>query len=164
MAVRSTSARQHKASAIVSRATLDRQRGAVERWSALVVLVIGVLGTVVAFHGGWAPVLALHISTAALVGGLAVQGLLTYLEWYYHDLLLVAWSARVIDATLTAIGYSGLLVAPLAELLHGRGVDLAGSVSWVIVWLVSLLIAWYPESRLVDSGGSHAEPTARTDR
>lgn len=148
MTVRSTSARQHKASAIVSRATLDRQRGAVERWSALVVLVIGVLGTVVAFHGGWAPVLALHISAAALIGGLAIQGLLTYLEWYYHDLLLVAWGARVIDATLTAIGYSGLLALPLADLL--RDAPYPQHVAWAIVWLVSLLIAWYPESRLVD--------------
>jgi hypothetical protein len=148
MAVRSTPAGQHKTSAIVSRATLDRQRGVVERWSALVVLTIGVLGTVVAFHGGWIPVLALHISIAALVGGLAVQGLLTYLEWYYNDRLLVAWGARVIDATLTAIGYSGLLVMPLADLL--RNAPYPQHVAWTIVWLVSLLIAWYPESRLVD--------------
>src|SRR5205085_6420165 len=42
-----------KESAVVSRARLRKQRGAVERWTAWVVLFVSFLGTVVALAGGW---------------------------------------------------------------------------------------------------------------
>ena len=58
MAVRTQDQRIAKESAIVTRARLRKQRGAIERWTALVVLFVSFLGTIVALAGGWPTFLA----------------------------------------------------------------------------------------------------------
>jgi hypothetical protein len=144
----------HKDSAIVRRATLRRQRGAVERWTAFGVLFISVLGTVATLAGGWLPLIAgiraLSPNWAAIAGGAAIQALLTFLQWHYFDRPLVSWPARLADTVLTALGYGPLVVAALIAALAAREVPLPFYAAWGVIGLASLLTAWYPESRLVD--------------
>lgn len=143
-----------KESAVISRARLRRQRGAVERWTAWVVLFLSFLGTVVAFAGGW-PALIESLRTwqpsaAAILGGLGLQGLLTYLEWHYFDRPLIAWTARGFDTALTAVGWGPLFAPWLIAQLTTRATPEPFYVAWAILGLVALAVAWYPETRLVD--------------
>ncbi len=145
---------------VISRAAIRRSRTGAEKALAWGVLALSWLGSVVMAHGGWAPFLAAP-SPAAIGMGLAVQAVLTYLQWAYDDNRWVAWPARAIDALLTALGYGFLVVSGLAALIAVTGlpnllwplawwwVTSAGLVAWVIVYLVSLLVAWYPEKTLV---------------
>jgi hypothetical protein len=146
--------RSAKESAIVRRATLRKQRGKIERATAWVVLFVSVLGTIATLAGGWTPLItsirALQPNWAAIVGGLAAQALLTHLEWHYFDVPLVSWPARLADTALTALGYGPLVVAALIGILAARGAPLPFQLAWCIIVLVSLLIAYYPESRLVE--------------
>lgn len=147
MSVRSQPAKQ---SAIVSRAQLARARGPVERTTAWIVLVVSFVGTIVVFHGGWEPILGLHFSLSAIIGGLLLQGLLTWLQWVYQHNRLLCWGSRVIDAGLTAYGYGPLFIDALTAYLTARGVPESFYVGWLLIGLVSLAAAWYPEDRLVD--------------
>lgn len=156
---RRASGRAHrpgKASAIVSRERLKTQRGLIERASAWIVLLISFVGAIAALHGGFAPLIGSvrsgQYNVAALLGGFLLQLLLTFLEWYYFDMPKIAWGARIVDAMSTAIGYGGLLLAPLALFLYTRGADVsvATAGAWAMIGLISLGIAWFPESRLVD--------------
>jgi len=142
--------RRSKESAIISQAQLRRQRGAIERWTALVVLFASFVGTVVAFNGGWPNILALKISIAATLLGVILQVLLTYLEWHYYDVPAISWGARVIDMVTIAAGYGPLVLTPLANYLEGKNAPQPFYIAWLIIGLVSLGIAWYPESRLVE--------------
>jgi len=143
-----------KASAITSRATLKKQRGAIERATAWIVLLVSFVGSIAVLHGGFAPMIdslrAGHYNVGALVGGTIIQLVLTFLEWYYFDRFLISWGARVFDTATTALGYGPLFLAPLAAVLAARGVENALLPAWGIIILVSLGIAWFPESRLVD--------------
>lgn len=147
MSVRSQSAKQ---SAVWTRAQLARARGPVERATAWIVLVVSFIGTIVVFHGGWGPILAFAFSIRAIVGGLLLQGLLTWLQWVYKHNRLLCWGSRVIDAGLTAYGYGPLFIVALVAYLAEREVPQPLYVAWLIVGLVSLAAAWYPEDRLVD--------------
>jgi hypothetical protein len=142
--------KQAKQSAIVSRAQLARARGPVERATAWIVLVVSFIGTIVVFYGGWSPILELHFSISAILAGFGVQALLTWLQWVYHHNRPLCWGSRIIDASLTAYGYGPLFVVALASYLTLRGVPWPDLVAWVLIGLVSLGLAWYPESRLVD--------------
>lgn len=152
--VRSKTMRDPKESAIISRARLKRQRGSIERWTAWVVLLVSFLGSVAALHGGWPPLIAsLTAFTphwAPLLGGIAIQALLTYLEWHYFDVPLIAWGARLGDAATTALGYGPLVVVGLSAALTSQAVPEGDIAAWCIIGIVSLLVAWYPESRLVE--------------
>src|SRR5262245_61492249 len=83
MSVRSQkTSNQPKHSAVITRETLDRQRGAFERFSAFAVLFFSFAGTVAALSGGWAAVAtAPHFAPIAL--GIAIQAALTAAEWWY---------------------------------------------------------------------------------
>lgn len=151
MSVRSQPASQPaKQSAIVSRSQLERARGPVERATAWIVLVVSFIGTIAALHGGWAPILALQFSASAILGGMLLQGLLTWLQWGYQHNRLLCWGSRIVDAGLTAYGYGPLFIATLVAYLTSRGVPAPPYVAWFLVGLVSLAAAWYPEDRLVD--------------
>lgn len=153
---RGLATRSGKASAIVTRDHLKKQRSGIERTMAWLVLMISFVGSIAALHGGFAPLIASvrtgEYNVAALLGGVLIQLLLTFLEWYYFDIPKVAWGARIADAITTAIGYGPLFLAPLALFLYYRGatVPTATAGAWAIIGLVSLGIAWFPESRLVD--------------
>lgn len=158
--VRVKTIRDPKQSAVITRDRLKKQRGAIERFTAWVVLLVSFLGSIAALHGGWPPLIdsltSLQPRWAPLLGGLAIQAGLTFLEWWYYDQRVVSWPARLIDTATTALGYGPLVVVGIAraigpELAPGADPDVAYiTVAWVIVGLVSLLVAWYPESRLVE--------------
>mgnify|MGYP000954117115 FL=1 len=145
---------------VISRAAVRRSRTTVEKALAWGVLALSWLGSVVTAHGGWAPFLAIP-SPAAIGIGLAMQAVLTYAQWAYDDNRWIAWPARAIDALLTALGYGFLFVRGLAALFRATGLDsmiwplgwwqvtTAGLIAWAIIYLVSLLVAWYPEKTLV---------------
>lgn len=153
-----------KQSAIVSRAQLARSRGAIEKILAYGVLFLSFLGTVVAFHGGWARILSLQISLGAIAAGLLAQLVLTFLQWAYKYNRPLCWGSRLVDAGLTAGGYGPIFVPIFLALLLGLGLNAEQAVTlpwlgqapiarvgaWGIMGLVSLLAAWYPEDRLVD--------------
>jgi hypothetical protein len=151
-----------KASAVVTRGQLAKSRGKVERLLAFGILVISFLGTVVALHGGWEPILNLQISLGACGGGILIQSILTYVQWTYKHNRRLSWGSRLIDAYFTATGYGPVFVPALALWFVARGVSkelvtlpwfgaLSAAIlcAWAIVGLVSLLAAWYPEDRLV---------------
>lgn len=139
-----------KQSAVISRAQLDRQRGLVERMSAYIVLLISGVGTVVALHGGWEPIIAGEWRLAPFVGGALIQAGLTWLQWSYYHVRGLSWPARIVDAGLTAYGYGPLFVGAISGYLTSRGaVEIADVGAWIIIGLVSYGLAWYPESRLV---------------
>lgn len=145
---------------VISRAAVRRSRTTVEKALAWGVLALSWLGSVVTAHGGWTLLLA-SISPAATALGLAGQAVLTYLQWAYDDIWWIAWPARMIDAALTALGYGFLFVRGLAALFRITGLDsvvwplgwwqvtTAGLIAWGIIYLVSLVAAWYPERTLV---------------
>lgn len=137
-----------KDSAIVDRATLRRQRAAIERWTALVVLLASFMGTIAAWGGGWDTFLAAWNSDAppwgAVAGGVGLQVLLTYLQWHYYDRRSVSIPARLADAGLTTVGYGPLFLE------WPSWTDTTLWLPWVIVGVVSFVVAWYPESRLVE--------------
>ena len=151
---RSASAGSRKASAVVSRERLKKQRGLIERSMAWLVLLLSFLGTIAALHGGFGPMAATlasgQLNQAALLGGVLIQLIVTVLEWYYFDIWQIAWGARLIDTGATAIGYGPLLTAPITLLLYNRGIADPIPAAWGIIILASLGIAWFPESRLVD--------------
>lgn len=147
-------ARSGKGSAIITRDRLKKQRSGIERTMAWLVLFLSFLGTIAALHGGFGPLVSSisrgPLNTAALLGGVLIQSIVTFLEWWYFDRPLIAWSARVVDTAATTIGYGPLFLAPLAVLLYNRGVTQPEAVAWGVIALVSLGVAWFPESRLVD--------------
>lgn len=138
-----------KESAIVSRARLRRQRGAIERWTAFIGLFISFLGTIAALAGGWTTLIAAPRLSPILIG-IAVQAGLTYLQWHYYDTRLLSRPSRVIDAVFTALGYGPLFQAALMAAVTARGVPEPWYVAWAIIGLIAYGLAWYPESRLVE--------------
>jgi hypothetical protein len=152
--------RFRKPSAIVSQDRLRTQRSSVERYSAYILLLVSGVGTIAALHGSWIAMVH-HLIPAAVIGGILIQAVLTFLEWYYYDHPYVAWGARVIDTYCTALGFGPLFLAWLVTQLAARSVPGAVAIgmlslpvqlvaAWVIIGIVSLGIAWFPETRLVD--------------
>lgn len=146
-----------KPSAVVSRTALTKQRGAVERWSAYVVLLVSFLGTIAAFNGGWVVLITGLLEGSNLFGiaimsllAILLQGGLTYLQWAYADDPRIAYTSRAIDTTFTVWGWGPLFVGGLAAAIAGFGVASPEYWAWGVLGLVSLAAAWYPESRLVD--------------
>jgi len=141
-----------KKSAIVTRATLDRQRGAFERFSALTLLLLSFAGTVAALSGGWAS-LRTDPRLAPIVGGIVVQLVLTATE-YWYGAGRGPWRYRLalcFDMVLTTIGYGPLFVPWLTTYLTAHGIgELARVLSWGIVGAVALALAWWPEKTLID--------------
>lgn len=154
MSVTSKPMPTRKESAVISRERLRRQRGAIERYTAWVVLLVSFMGSVAALYGGWpalvADLVVLQPHAGPIAIGIGIQAGLTYLEWHYFDNAPIAWSARIGDAVTTALGYGPLVVAGLAAQLTSQALPDATYLAWGIIGLVSLLVAWYPESRLVD--------------
>lgn len=145
-----TEGKGRKQSAVISRAQLERGRGRVERLTAYLVLIVSFVGTVVALHGGWDVILISGLQLRALAGGVLLQLVLTWLQWSYHHIRALCWGSRLVDAAFTAYGYGPLFIVALVGYLVERSIPQPLFVAWSILGLVSLLLAWYPESRLVD--------------
>lgn len=141
-----------KDSAIVSRAALDRQRGAFERLMALGILFFSFAGTIACFSGGWVA-LATTPRIAPIAGGIGTQIALTAAQWWYGA-GRGRWRYRLallIDAVLTTLGYGPLIVPWLTPYLAGKGVgEVAEPLAWIVVGVVSLAVAYIPERTLID--------------
>lgn len=144
--------RKRKESAIVSRAALDRQRGAFERAMAIILLFVSFAGSIAALSGGW-PALLAAPHGGAIASGIAVQVALTAAEWWYGA-GRGRWRYRLalsLDTALTAIGYGPLIIPTVTPYIAARGAgDLATVLAWGIVVIASALLAWYPEMTLID--------------
>jgi len=141
-----------KQSAIITRAQLDKQRGAFERFTAVGILFFSFAGTIAAFSGGWTA-LRSELHLAPIIAGIATQLALTAAEWWYGA-GRGAWRYRLalcIDSALTTIGYGPLIVPWLALYLTTRGMgEMASPLAWGLIGVVSFLVAWYPERTLID--------------
>jgi hypothetical protein len=145
----------------IRRADLERTRGPIERASAWLVLFGSLLGAVVTFHGGWAALFA-QPSIGRIAAGVVLQLVLTWLQWSYYHNLVISWPARGVDALTTALAYGPIVHGDIAgwfvsggagtePVLAGLGpYSWAASSAWLVIYLASLVVAWYPESRLVD--------------
>lgn len=152
MTVESKPLGKRKASAIVSRATLDQQRGAFERLMAIGVLFFSFAGSVAALSGGWTELRSAP-RLAPIAAGIALQVALTAAEWWYGA-GRGRWRYRLalaIDAALTTVGYGPLIVPPLAGYFATKGMgDVALPLAWIVVSGVSLAVAYFPERTLID--------------
>lgn len=144
-----------KKSAVITQRQIDSSRPYFERYSSWALLALSFLGSVVAFHGGdWSAIRALQFRTGAVTGGLVLQSLCTYVEWSYrhrrfHPLYLFVLA---LDAGPTAIGYYPIVRDSLRYIAGVVG--LQGSQATMFVYIAigiaALLLAWVPESRLID--------------
>lgn len=162
MAQQEVAQRTRKESAVFTRSGIRKQRGTVERATAFGVLVLSFLGSAAACSGGWALIVQGQGSGVGFAFGLLLQGLLTWMQWAYAGVRALAWPSRAVDAALTAAGYGPLVFGALASWIVANGASntpanvLGWEVipatlgTWCILWIVSLLPAWYPESRLID--------------
>ena len=143
---------RRKESAIVSRAALDKQRGAFERMAAIGVLFFSFAGSVAALSGGWAELRSAP-RLAPIAVGIAIQVALTAAEWWYGA-GRGRWRYRLalaIDAALTTLGYGPLIVPPLTGYFASKGRDdIAQVLAWIVVGGVSLAVAYFPERTLID--------------
>lgn len=141
-----------KQSAILTRAQLDKQRGAFERFSALGLLFFSFAGTVAALSGGWTA-LRTDPRLAPIVGGIALQLALTAGE-YWYGAGRGPWRYRValcIDAAFTTVGYGPLFVPFLTTWLIGHSLgEMAAPAAWLIVAIAAFVLAWWPEKTLID--------------
>lgn len=141
-----------KRSAIVRRETLDQQRGAFERFTAIGVLFFSFAGTIAALSGGWTS-LRTDPRLAPIALGILIQAALTAAEWWYGA-GRGRWRYRLallIDCGLTTAGYGPLVVPWLSTYLAARGLgEVAIVLAWLLIGGVSLLVAYYPEHTLID--------------
>jgi len=162
MAVRSsepTTSSRRKDTAMLSGAAIDR--GAV-RWmqiGAWLILFGSFAGSVAAFNGGWAPVLAdkwhfwRGIDPLAAGVGVTLQVIITWTEWHNRHKKTGAWYllALLIDVILTFVGYDSLLspffASGMIRLTHGSTAAIVGSL---LTLVLSVVVAIFPETVLVD--------------
>lgn len=144
-----------KKSAVITQRQLDRSRPYFERYASWALLALSFLGSVVAFHGGdWAAIRTWQLRTDAVIGGVVLQSLCTYVEWSYrhrrfHPLYLFVLA---LDAGPTAIGYYPIVRGPLSYISGVIGLQgsQATTFVYVAVGIAALLLAWLPESRMID--------------
>lgn len=143
---------RRKESAVISRAALDKQRGAFERFTAFGLLFLSFAGTIAALSGGWSA-LRTNPRAAPIVGGIALQLVLTAME-YWYGAGRGAWRYRValcVDSALTTVGYGPLFVPFLIPWLAGHSLgEMAMPIAWLIVAVVAFALAWWPEKTLID--------------
>lgn len=151
-----TKASPHKPSAMFRRASIERSRTGVERLTAWIVLLVSVLGTIVAFHGGWEAFTTAR-RLPAVLAGITIQSGLTYVQWAYYHRRALSLGSRLIDTGLTVLGFGPLFAGALTRFFFSIGITsvIAGQpgaviVTWATLIIASYGLAWYPESRLVD--------------
>ncbi len=146
-----------KPTAIVARATIERAATTAQRCGALGLLFMSVLGSVLAFNGGWKsvewPAFWQGLNQLAAVLGIGVQSWLTLMQWHHrhHKRSFAYLSHLAIDACLTYVGYAALLVPLFANGLANAGVEVGvDAQSRVLVGIIAIAIAVIPETTLVD--------------
>lgn len=126
------------------------------RWTSLIVLAASFLGTIIAINGRWPTSWRFweQVSTLAIVGGIALQGLFTLFEWGFRKRRLDPryFAPFLLDVAGTYIGYSLLLVPAFTTAFVRTGLPEPGPalLAHLGVVLLSVFAAYYPEQNLVD--------------
>lgn len=137
-----------KPSAILSSARLERQQPTFERAIGGAMLGLSIAGTVALFQGRWGmPALG------PLALGVAVQALLTYVQWMYRRRRL-SWqylAALIVDTGASVMGYVVVVLPPLRKLFTAAGFSatLAGVGAWLFILAAAGFLAYIPERILV---------------
>jgi len=145
MAVRS------KKSAIVSQSDLNETRAHFERAIGLLLLVLSVAGSVIAFNGGLDNIRAGGWSVAGILAGAGVQAACTVIEWLYRVRRSSApyLIALAFDAGTSIVGFGPIFHDKLAAKIPVAD-DLSSWLAWGIIGVLALLLAFVPEGALID--------------
>jgi len=134
---------------IIDGATMDRIGVAFVRGAALVLLGVGIFGSILAFDGDWTPAWRFWqgISPLAAIAGVGLQLEITVVEWWRgrkQGFDLAYWSHLLLDASLMLWGWwpvvGTLLTNTIARTM--RAVEpLASLADWAVVPTFALLAA-----------------------
>jgi hypothetical protein len=140
-----------KKSAVISQRDLNEVRSHFERAVGILLLLFSVIGSVIAFNGGWPGIAAGHWSFTGVLAGLGVQAGCTLIEWLYRVRRLSApyLIALVVDTGSTIVGFGPIFHDQLTTKLP-IAQDLASWLAWGIIGAVALLLAFAPEGVLID--------------
>lgn len=147
--------------AFVSGKAIDRTRPTLVRWSSILLLLLSLLCTVVAFHGNdWQALRA--PSLARTLAAVALQIWCTAFQWYNRRRKLSVWylQAFVLDMIPSTYAFGGivgfllviLLPAPAAVWLAGLDLGITNgytAVVWLIAAFAGVQLARIPEDRLI---------------
>lgn len=140
---------EHKPSAVLRSSAIERWQPTFERAIGGVLLGLSIAGTIALFNGAWG-----QPRVAPFFIGLAVQSLLTFVEWLYRRRRL-SWqylTALGVDVLLSVAGYSGIIIDRLAGLFGraGAGIMPATALAWLVLLVLGGLLAYIPERILVE--------------
>lgn len=145
-----------RGTAIVKGETIDEIARHTVRWTSLVVLLVSFIGAIVAINGAWpSPWYDVRqLSPIAVVGGIAIQGFCTLMEWSNRKRRL---SPQYIGPLLLDLGSTYIGFAPLLAPIFIGGLTRAGLpstagaiVAHAGVIMLAIWFAYYPEQNLVD--------------
>jgi hypothetical protein len=145
--------------AIIDGETMDRIGVAFVRAAALILLGIGLFGSILAFDGDWQPSWTFWrgLNPWAVLAGLALQIEITIVEWWRADkpgFDLAYWAHLILDTGLMLWGWwpvVGLLVSnALYRAFGNEGSQTSFQIATAIVLaILAFLIARQPERWLV---------------
>lgn len=137
-----------KPSALLSSARLERQQPYFERCVGAALLGLSIAGTVALFQQRWGMP---HLGP--LAAGVALQGIITYVEWAYRRRRLSKpyIAALVIDVGLSVGGYLSIVLPAMRRLFTaaGFGATMAGVGAWLFILAAAGFLAYIPERILV---------------
>lgn len=144
--------------AVIDGAAVDRAFARTVQGAAWAMLGVSIFGSIIAFNGGWEPKLAFWqgISLNALIAGLALQGVITLIEWRYrnHKLSLIYLFTLAVDAGMTFIGYNPVIGPRIGQALSkaladSQIVGVSSGLAVVLVAVGAILLAILPEKWLI---------------
>ena len=144
----------HRGPALFSARGLARQQSGFERFIAVVLLMLSLVGSVLAGGGGASAWLA---TTPVLWGAIAafiLQAVLSYVQWIYAVWGFQVWQytgAVVVSSILTVAGFWSLVWPWLVERLVALLLPLftAQIVAAALLVVVALAVDIFPEKTLV---------------
>lgn len=148
-------------SAFISGRAIDASRPTVVRWSSILLILLSLLCTVVAFHGNdWQALRQPNMPR--LLAAVALQAWCTGFQWYNRRNKFSLWYAQalVLDVIPSTYAFGGivgffvgvLLPTPATAWLSAIDLRLMSGYT-ALVWLVAFMAAWQlariPEDRLI---------------
>lgn len=148
-------------SAFVSGKAIDRSRPAMVRWSSLVLLLLSLVCTIVAFHGNDWQALG-HLSIPRTLAAVGLQAWCTAFQWYNRRRKLSFWyiQAFVLDVIPSTYAFGGIVaffagvLLPMPAALWLGALDLRlmsgyTALVWVVAVFAGIQLARIPEDRLI---------------
>lgn len=140
--------------ALFSARGLARQQSGFERFAAVLLLVLSLIGSVLAGGGGISAWLARTPVLWGAGAALILQGVLSYVQWIYAVYGFHAWQYRVavlLSSALTVAGFWSLVWPWLVGRLVSLSVPLltAQLVAGAVLIIVAIAVDVFPEKTLV---------------